>query len=183
MAPPVSDYAGIPPKASRLYCVFFTALCFQLGPVWKPSSPQGSPSFPRAGSPRGILSRGVQHAPLEARSVGVSGPSEPNNPVKLCPTYTHRGEVPVPRLASRSREVEQQSAAAACRSPPTISRRPFSSAGVPAATSSFVSGDSPSPLSIPIHLSAPARVSSLLSSHLFLIDPTEEVLRSGADHK
>ena len=113
MAPPVSDYAGIPPKASRLYCVFFTALCFQLDPVWKPSSPQGSPSFPRAGSPRGILSRGVQHAPLEARSVGVSGPGEPNNPVESRPTYTHRGEVPVPRLASRSREVEQQSAAAA----------------------------------------------------------------------
>ena len=94
MAPPISDYAGIPPKASRLYCVFFTALCFQLGPVWKPSSPQGSPSFPRAGSPRGILSRGVQHAPLEARSVGVFDPGEPNNLVESRPTYTHGEKSP-----------------------------------------------------------------------------------------
>ena len=128
----------------------FLKFCFF---KYKNKKGPGSPSFLRAGSPRGILSRGVQHAPLEARSVGVSGPGEPNNPVESHPTYTHRGEVPVPRLASRSREVEQQSAATACRSPPTISRRPFSSAGVPAATSSFVSGDSPSPspfISLPL---------------------------------
>jgi len=91
MAPPVSDYAGIPPKASRLYCVFFTALCFQLDPVWKPSSPQGSPSFPRAGSPRGILSRGVQHAPLEARSVGFPARVSPITPWNRA-RPTHTGE-------------------------------------------------------------------------------------------
>ena len=140
-----------------------------LGLVWKPTSRPESPSFSRAGSPRGILPRGAQHETLEACYMGFSGPCEPDIPVESHPAYGHRGEVPVrPSLVSlaRLREVEAE----VPPPPPALDLllQPrddsFSSAGVPAA-SSFASGDFPLP--VPSHLLAPM-LGFLLSSHLFL---------------
>jgi len=128
------------------------------GLVWKPKSPLGTPSIPGVGSPRGILPREAHHALLEALCVGFFGPGKPNFPVEAGPASRHRA--PLPSLVSlgatpRGREVER-------RTPPPP---PGSPPGVPAAISSFASGDSPLP--VPLHLLAPMLGFLLSSPHTF----------------
>ena len=151
-----------------------------MGLVWKPTSPQGSPSIPRASSPRGIHPRGVQHAPLEVHCVGVSGPGERNIPAESRPACTLRGEVPVLVSLARLPEVERE-----CR------RRLISSSKAPTSRRQPplpVSLQSPPPfagdsrLLVPPHLLAPhARVSPILTS--FLVHLAEENSRPEASRQ
>jgi len=88
---------------------------------------------------------------------GFFGPGKPNFPVEAGPASRHRA--PLPSLVSlgatpRGREVER-------RTPPP----PGSPPGVPAAISSFASGDSPLP--VPLHLLAPMLGFLLSSPHTF----------------
>ena len=94
----------------RSYLSHFHNACYHPhdGLVWKLTSPQGSPSIPRASSPRGIHPRGVQHAPLKVHCMGISSPGEPNIPAESCLAYTHRGAVPVLISLARLLEVERE---------------------------------------------------------------------------
>ena len=88
---------------------------------------------------------------------GFFGPGKPNFPVEVGPASRHRA--PLPSLVSlgatpRGREVER-------RTPPPPGFPP----GVPAAISSFASGDSPLP--VPLHLLAPMLGFLLSSPHTF----------------
>ena len=107
----------------------FLLLLFPWVLVWKSISRPGSPSFPWAGSPRGILPRGARHVTLEACYIGISGPGEPDIPVESGPAYEHRGEVPPsgrpswPRLSLDSARRRSGSAAGAWSPPPTLRRQ------------------------------------------------------------